>query len=125
MDLKELQEVRHRPQTVTNILWKDFKYKWDWRESVIEKDKTETHPFYLAEHIAMHMARKYATDKKKNFVKEWWAIMDKIMKKETIEYNKFTRDEAADLCEERKISLTIWDKNKTKAQLIEDLKSSH
>lgn len=126
MDEKTLKITREKPQKITNILEKDFDFKWDWIDFTIKKWETQTHPFYLSEHCALHMARKYCTEKNKNYIKEVWKIVDKIMWKEFIEYWNLIEKEAKELAEKRKISLVYEDwKKKNKATIIQDLKNSH
>ncbi len=125
MEERELEQLRNRSQTVTNILKKDFDFKWGGVDYTVKKWETETYPFYLAEHCALHMSRKYFEDNIKDFHKKGGQIVDKIMGKEFIEYNNLTIKEAEELCEKRKISLDIEWKAKNKAKLIQDLKDSH
>jgi hypothetical protein len=105
MTEKELQAQRNKPQQITNILDVDFDFKWDGLDYSIDKGDTQTHPFYLAEHAAFHMARKYCTQKKLDFHKEVGKVVDKIMGKEFIEYNKLTKKQATEIAEKRKIKL--------------------
>ena len=126
MTEKELQAMRNKPQTITNILWKLFEFKWDGMDYSIDKGETQTHAFYLAEHAAFHMARKYCLENKKDFQKEWGKIADEIMAKKFIEYNKLTKDQAMELATERKIKLEDNKGNeKTKTVLIKELKATH
>lgn len=126
MTEKELQAIRNKPQTITNILDEVFEFKWDGMDYSIDKGETQTRPFFLAEKAAFHMSRKYCVDKWLNFHNEGWKIVDEIMKKEFIEYNKLTKAKAIELAKQRNISLTDENGNdKTKAVLIKDLKASH
>jgi hypothetical protein len=52
------------------------------------------------------MARKYCMENSLDFHKEGGKIVDKIMGKEFIEYNKLTKPQAIELAKERKISIT-------------------
>jgi len=126
MTEKELNAVRNKSQKITNILTKDFDFKWDWIDYSIEKWETQTHPFYLAEHAAFHMARKHCTDKVLNFHKEWWKVVDEIFGKTFIEYNKLTMKEATELAKEKKVSLEDENGKKLdKKDLIAELKANH
>lgn len=126
MEIKELEQLRNRPQKITNILKEDFEYKWNGVEYTIAKWETVEHPFYLAERAAFHMARKHCTDNGKKFNREVGKIMDEIMNKKFIEYDLLKMKEVKDLCDERKIKLEDEDwKPKKKAQLIQDLKNTH
>lgn len=126
MNEKELKQERSRPQSVTNILDVDFDFKWDGIDYCIKKWETQDHPLYLAENCAKHMARKYCNENGIDYVSKAGEIVDKIMGKEFIEYNKLTKSQAVELAEERGISITDkkW-KDKTKSVLIEELKDSH
>ena len=125
MDIKELKALREKPQAITNILDEDFYYKWDWIEYSIKKWETKQEPYYLAENCALHMTRKYCTNEKLNYHKEWGKIVDEIMWKEYIEYDKLTVPQASILCTQRWIDLKIDWKNKNRATLISDLKKTH
>jgi len=126
MTEKELQASRNKSQSVTNILWKTFEFKWDGIDYSISKWETQSHPFYLAEHCAFHMARKHCIDENIIFSKEAGKIVDQIMGKEFIEYGKLTKPQALKLAKERKIKVEDdnWE-TKTKQVLINDLKASH
>lgn len=127
MDIRELKILRERPQAVTNILDVDFDFKWDWFDYSIKKGDTETYQYYLAEHCALHMARKYATDKWdiKHFARDAWKIVDKIMGKDYIDYDALTLKEAKEIAKKRKLKLEIDWKDKNKAAIIADLKKTH
>ena len=126
MTEKELLQARNKPQSITNILDDDFDITWDWMDYTVKKGETINHPYYLAEHIAFHMARKYCYANKIDFTKEWGKIVDKIMSKKFIDYNKLTKAKAVALAKERNISVVQenW-RDKTLAQLRDDLKDSH
>ena len=85
MTEKELVASRNKVENVTNILEKDFDFKWDWIDYTIEKWETKPFAFYLAEHCAFHMSRKYCLNKNIDFTQEWGKVVDKIMWKEFIE----------------------------------------
>ena len=123
---KELKAMREKPQKVINILDTDFDFKWDGIDYTLEKWETTTYPYYLAEHCALHMGRKYAQIKGLDFVKEAGKIVDQIMWKEFIEYNTLTLKQAQELAKKRKISIEdeLWNPKK-KDKLIEELKLSH
>jgi len=70
MTEKELKIQRTKSTKITNILDRDFDFKWDGQDFSIEKGESVTHPFYLAEHAAFHMARAYCLKKKLNFTQE-------------------------------------------------------
>ncbi len=126
MTEQELRAQRTKSTSITNILDKDFDFKWDSVDYCIEKSETQSHPFYLAEHAAFHMARTYCTEKGIEFHKKGWEIVDKIMGKEFIEYNKLTKKQAIELAKKRKISLEDnKGKEKSKEVLIADLKATH
>ena len=126
MTEKELNAQRNKSQTITNILPALFEFKWDWIDYSIEKWETVTHPFFLAEHAAFHMARKHCLLKKLNFTKIGGEIVDKILWKEFIEYNKLTKEQAIELSKERKLKIEDdkWEV-KTKTVLIAELKATH
>lgn len=126
MELKELQQLRNKSQVITNILDKTFEFKWDGLDYSIKKGETETYPFYLAEHGAFHMSRKHCLDNNLNFLKEGWKIVDEIMGKTFVEYNKLSKPQAINLANDRGIDTE--DKNgepKTKTVLIAELKAKH
>jgi len=126
MEEKELKQLRERSQNITNILEDDFDFKWDGIDYTIEKWNTQSYPYYLAEHAALHMARKYATIKWLNYTKEAGKIVDEIMNKKFIDYDLLTIKQAKELATERKISLeTKEGKPKNKATIIADLKKTH
>ena len=125
MELKELEKLRNRSQSVTNILKDDFDFKWDGIDYTLAKGKTEYYPFYLAEHCALHMARVVCTERKLNYTKEVGKIVDEIMAKEFIDYDKLTIKKARELAQDRKIDIEVYGKEKTKARLIQDLKDTH
>ena len=125
MDEKELVQLRNRSQSVTNILKDDFDFKWDGIDYTITKGETQHMPFYLAEHCALHMARTVCNERKLSYTKEAGKIVDEIMAKEFIDYDKLTIAKAKALCEKRDISLEIEGKDKNKARLIQDLKDTH
>ena len=128
MELKELHATRHKAQKITNILDKDFDFTWDWIDYEIEKWETQTHPYYLAEHCAKHMARVYCGQKnnKCNYVNDAGKLVDKIMWKEYIEYSTLSKKQATILAKERKIALDDdkWNDKGLKT-LIKDLKETH
>jgi len=126
MTEKELFAIRNKPQNITNILDSLFEFKWDWLDYSIGKGETQSHAFYLAEHGAFHMARKYCLVNKKDFHKEGWKIVDEIMSKVYVDYNKLTKPQAQELAKKRKISiLDDNDNEKTKTVLVAELKASH
>lgn len=126
MTEKELRAERNKVQSVTNILDKDFDFKWDWLDYTIKKGATENYPLYLAENCALHMARFHATKEGLDYNKMAGEIVDKIFSKKTIEYNKLTITEATALAKERKIPLEDSDgKAKNKKEIISALKDSH
>jgi len=126
MTEKELNAARNKAQKITNILSKEFDFKWDWLDYSIEKWATETFPFYLAEHGAFHMARKHCYEKWIDFNKDWGKVVDEIMGKTFIEYNKLTKKEATELAGKRKVSIENdkWD-IRTLKELIAELKATH
>ena len=126
MNVKELKRQRNKPQSITNILDKKFEFKWDGLDYEIAKGETQSHPFFLAEHAAFHMSRAHCLNKSINFHKEWGKVVDEIMGKKFIDYNKLTKAQALNLSKDRK--LQIEDENwelKTKTELIDQLKASH
>jgi len=126
MEERELKMLREKPQTITNKTWEDFYYKWDGKEYLLKKGATDTLAFYLAEHAALKMARELCTKKWANFHKEGGMIVDEIMGKEFIDYDKLSISQAKELCKERDISLkNEEDKPKNRLALIQDLKNSH
>lgn len=125
MEVKELEQLRTRSQKITNILKEDFDFKWDGRDYTIKKGETQTHPFYLAEHAALHMARTSMKDNIKEFHKKGGEVVDKIMGKKFIDYNALKKSEAIALCEDRNISTEVDGKSKNKDELIQNLKDSH
>ena len=126
MTEKELQAERNKSQSLTNILNEVFEFKWDGLDYSVEKWETKSFPFYLAEHAAFHMARKICTKKGTDFHKEWGKIVDKILGKEFIEYNKLTLPQATELAKDRKISLeNTKGIKKTKTVLVAELKATH
>lgn len=126
MTEQELKIQRTKSTSITNILDWDFDFKWDGKDFSIDKWETQSHPFYLAEHAAFHMARKHCTEKGIDFHKEGGKVVDQIMGKEFIEYNKLTKKEAAELAKSRKIALED-DKwiFKSLKNIIADLKATH
>lgn len=126
MEVKELQQIRNKPQAITNILDKTFEFKWDLIDYSIKKGETQTHPFYLAEHAAFHMSRVHCMNNKLNFHKEGGKVVDEIMGKTFVEYNKLTKTQAENLARDR--GLDLEDKNwepKTKTVLVAELKAKH
>lgn len=123
---KELNKQRNKSTSITNILNEDFTIAWDGIDNSIEKWETQSHPFYLAEHMAFHMSRKYCIEQNINFIKDGGKVVDKIMGKEFIEYNKLSKPQAIKLAKERKIKITD-DKGEGKnlKVLIADLKANH
>ena len=71
------------------------------------------------------MARTICIERKKDFHKEGGKIVDEIMGKEFIDYDKLTIAKAQELAEVREISLDIDGKAKNKATLIQNLKDTH
>jgi len=126
MTEKELRASRNKSQSITNILSKGFEFKWDWIDYNIKKWETQNHPFFLAEHAAFHMARKHCLEENINFTKEWGKIVDEILGKTFIEYNKLTKVQALNLAKDRKIKTENdnWEE-KTKKEIVEELKATH
>lgn len=126
MDEKTLKQMREKPQKITNLTDRDFDFKWDGVDYTIKKWETQTHPFYLAETAALHMARYIATKKDINFNQNAGKLVDEIMGKEFIDYDKLTLEEAKELAKKRKISLEYDEgKKKNKSQIIQELKNTH
>lgn len=125
MEFKELKKQREKAQKVTNIINQDFDFMWDGIDYTIKKWDTETYPYYLAEHCAIHMARIYCRENNLKYENKVWEIVDKIMGKEFIDYDKLTLAKAKELAKKRWIALEDkWvDKNKT--TLIQELKITH